>query len=156
MTATAGVSDRGGCGTLWHGMARDHFSLRLDPETRRHLEREAERRQTPKTRLAEALLREALQLAAHPGIVFRDGPAGRRPGIAGGPDVWETIEVWLDEGRDSQLTARTLGLTTGQVEAALGYYAEYRPQVDDWIARNRALAEEAEASWRRRQSLGAG
>jgi hypothetical protein len=29
---------------------------------------------------------------AHPGIVCRDGPAGRRPGVVGGPDVWEVIQ----------------------------------------------------------------
>lgn len=27
----------------------------------------------------------------HPGIVFRSGPAGRRAGLAGGPDIW----LWL-------------------------------------------------------------
>jgi len=117
------------------------------------LEREAERRKTPKTSLAETLIREALRQAAHSGIVFRDGPAGRRAGIAGGPDVWEAIEVWQDEGRDSLRTARTLALTVGQLEAALGYYSEYRAEVEEWIARNRAVAEEAEAAWRRRQAL---
>ena len=134
-------------------MARDHFSLRLDPDTRRQLEREAERRKTPKTSLAETLIREALRQAAHSGIIFRDGPAGRRAGIAGGPDVWEAIEVWQDEGRDSHRTARTLALTVGQLEAALGYYSEYRAEVEEWIARNRAVGEEAEAAWRLRQAL---
>jgi len=44
-------------------------------------------------------------------------------------------------------------LTVGQLEAALGYYSEYRAEVEEWIARNRAVAEEAEAAWRRRQAL---
>ena len=30
-------------------------------------------------------------LDRHPGIVFRDGPAGRRAAVVGGPDVWEII-----------------------------------------------------------------
>ena len=28
----------------------------------------------------------------HPGIVFRDGPTGRRAGLAAGPAVWEVID----------------------------------------------------------------
>lgn len=30
-------------------------------------------------------------MEAHPGIVFRDGPSGRRAGLAAGPDVWEVV-----------------------------------------------------------------
>lgn len=32
-------------------------------------------------------------MLAHPGIVFRDGPAGRRAGLAAGPDVAEVIAI---------------------------------------------------------------
>jgi predicted nucleic acid-binding protein len=34
-------------------------------------------------------VREGLACAAHPGIVFKPGPSGRRAALAGGPDVWE-------------------------------------------------------------------
>ena len=34
----------------------------------------------------------------HPGIVFRDGTAGRRAGLAGGPDVWEVIGALRSTG----------------------------------------------------------
>ena len=40
------------------------------------------------------------------------------------------------------------------VEAALGYYAEYRDEVDEWIERNDESMAEAEAARRRRQALG--
>lgn len=39
------------------------------------------------------LLDEALRKDAHPAIVFRDGPTGRRAGIIAGPDVWEIIRA---------------------------------------------------------------
>ena len=35
---------------------------------------------------------------------------------------------------------------------ALGYYADYKDEIDWWIERNAALADEAEVVWRRSQS----
>jgi len=132
---------------------REHFSLRLSRETKRELERQAAQKGASKTRLAEQYLEEAVRMAGHPGIVFREGPAGRRAGLAGGPDVWEVVEVFLAEGRDLHATAGTLNLSHGLVEAAIGYFADYRAEIDEWIERNRRQAEEAEAAWRRRQAL---
>ena len=37
------------------------------------------------------MLDEGLKTSAHPGIVYRDGPAGQRAAVAGGPDVWEIV-----------------------------------------------------------------
>jgi len=37
------------------------------------------------------LVDEALRMREHPLITFKDGPAGRRARLAGGPDVWEVI-----------------------------------------------------------------
>lgn len=34
---------------------------------------------------------EGLRMEEYPAIVFRDGPAGRRATVAGGPDVWEVV-----------------------------------------------------------------
>jgi hypothetical protein len=34
----------------------------------------------------------------HPGIVFRDGPTGRRAGLAAGPDVWEVVSALRSTG----------------------------------------------------------
>jgi hypothetical protein len=134
-------------------VARLHLSIRVDPETKQELEREARRRGTPTTTLAEALLREGIRAAAHPGITFRDGPAGRRAGLLGGPDVWEVIRVWRDNGRHPEVAAGYLRLSVGLVEAAVAYYAEYRDEIDDWIDRNEALMAEAEAAWRRRKTI---
>jgi hypothetical protein len=135
-------------------VARQHLSIRVDPATKLELEAEAKRRGTPTTTLAESLLREGIRSASHPGITFRDGPAGRRAGLIGGPDVWEVVEVWLNNRRKAKPAAKYLGLSLGLVEAALGYYAEFGSEIDDWIGRNQRLAAEAEAAWRRRQTLG--
>lgn len=93
----------------------------------------------------------------HPGIVFRDGPAGRRPGLAAGPDVWEVARLLQDSQLDGDelvaWVAKSIDLTGGQVRAVISYYAEYQDEIDAWIARNDEEAELAERAWRREQEL---
>ena len=125
----------------------------MKPGTRQALERQAEKTRVPKTTLAERYVEEGLRMDAHPGIVFRDGPAGRRAGLASGPDVWEVIMVFLAEGRSAEGTAENLELPVRLVNAAVGYYADYREEIEDRIESNRKAAEEGEAAWRRRQAI---
>ena len=93
----------------------------MKPGTRQALERQAEKTRVPKTTFAERYVEEGLRMDAHPGIVFRDGPAGRRAGLASGPDVWEVIMVFLAEGRSVEGTAENLELPVRLVNAAVGY-----------------------------------
>jgi uncharacterized protein (DUF433 family) len=132
---------------------KQHFSLRLPQQVLERLEEQASARGATKTALAERYLVEAVAVAEHPGIVFRDGPAGRRAGVVGGPDVWEVIETFQDAGADAAAAARYLELPVGLVQAAIGYYADNRAEIDGWIAHNAAVAEEAEAAWQRRQAV---
>ncbi len=62
-------------------------------------------------------------MAEHPGVVFRDGPTGRRAGLAAGPDVWEIIALPRDhaEGGATEAVRRTakwLGITEAQARTA--------------------------------------
>ena len=107
--------------------------------------------------VAKQLLDEGLRMEQYPGIVFRSGPGGRRPGLIGGPDVWEVVGALREAdcgGGDSlaRIGERT-GLTTDQVGAALRYYADYTDEIADWIRRVEEEAERAEARWRREQAL---
>ncbi|HEX6455830.1 MAG TPA: hypothetical protein VF009_04860, partial [Solirubrobacterales bacterium] len=64
-----------------------NISLRMNRETAARIRARAEARGE---RLSDALRRygeEGDRAETHPGIVFRSGPAGRRAGLAGGPDV---------------------------------------------------------------------
>jgi hypothetical protein len=93
------------------------------------------------------LVDEGIRMAEHPGITFRDGPTGRRAGLAGGPDVWEVIVVLRDFSTAGATTAwrRTaawLGLTEAQVRTAEGYYATHPVEIDDRIAANEQAAED--------------
>lgn len=91
----------------------------------------------------------------HPGIVFRDGPAGRRAGLAGGADVWEVIEALHNTGEKGEraifATAEWGSLSVAQVRTAVRYYADYRDDVDDRIRLNREEAERRHAAWERAQ-----
>ncbi len=114
------------------------MTLRLPAQLKGSLARQAAREGATQTALAERYLEEAIRAADHPGVVFRDGPAGRRAAVAGGPDVWEIVGSFLAEGSDAS------------ADVAVGYYAEYPEEVNAWLERNQALADEAEARFRRR------
>ena len=132
---------------------KEHVTLRLRAHVKQALRRQATREGLTQTGLAERYLEEAIKIADHPGIVFRDGPAGRRAVVVGGPDVWEIVETFLAEGRDAGAAASYLELPIGLVNAAVGYYADHKPEIDRWIQRNRLLAEEGEAQARRRRDV---
>jgi hypothetical protein len=132
---------------------KQHFSLRLPQHVLDRLEEQAAASGATKTALAERYVAEAVAVARHPGIIIRDGPAGRRAGVVGGPDVWEVIETFQDAGADVAAAASYLDLPVGPVKIAIGYYADNRAEIDGWIARNGAVAEQAEAAWRRRQAV---
>lgn len=92
----------------------------------------------------------------HPGIVFRPGPSGRRPGLAGGPDVWEVIRVFVGVAPGAEPIRQTVeltGLASEQVRAAVRYYAEFRDEILRWIERVDDAAASAEKVWRQEQEL---
>ena len=94
-----------------------------------------------------------MRMEDHPGVVFRDGPSGRRAGLAGGPDVWEIIAAVRASGLegDAALVAAAEwgSLTATRVRAAVGYYGEFREEVDERIRRHVEEADAAEARWQR-------
>lgn len=137
-----------------------HLSVRVDDDVLARLDAESDRIGRSRSWLAKRLLEEGLRMERHPGIVFRAGPAGRRAGLVGGPDVWEVVRVCLGYGGDDSAARETIaeqtGLTVEQVQATLGYYAEYGDEVDEWIRRVDEEADRAGAAWRRERELLAG
>ncbi len=120
------------------------------------LEADARRRGEPKARIAERLIDEGLRMAEHPGIVFRDGPAGRRAALAAGPDVWEVIETLKGTGLTGEAavdaTARWGSLTRAEVSIAIRYYGDFRDETDEWILLNRKEAQRHRDAWERAQA----
>jgi hypothetical protein len=88
---------------------------------------------------------------AAPGIVFKDGPAGRRAALVDGPDVWEVIRAYheIDESGDDAVpaVAELLNLSIPQVHAALRHYTDHSGQIDAEIEQNRVEAERAYQAW---------
>ncbi len=136
--------------------AARQFSARLDAGVVDRLERRGARSGLNKSRLAERSIDEGVRMDDHPGIVFRDGPTGRRAGLAAGPDVWEVIGALRSTGLEGdeaiQATAEWSALTVRQVRDAVGYYSEYPDEIEERIRRNDEEADEAERRWRE-QSL---
>jgi uncharacterized protein (DUF433 family) len=83
--------------------------------------------------------REAVKMRRAPGIVFADGPAGRRAVIAGtGLDVWELVAAWLEGRRDFEDLRRNYEwLTEAQLRSALRYYELYPEEIDARLERER-------------------
>jgi len=108
------------------------------------------------------LVDEALRIREHPLITFKDGPAGRRARLVGGPDVWEVIgairsvreaEPALAGDEVLAVVAETSGTPEPFVRAALAYWSDYPEEVDDFLHRARTEAAQAQAAWERSQRL---
>jgi hypothetical protein len=134
------------------------LSVRFRTEaTLDRLKAEAAARSRSTSALAEELIDEGLRMRRHRLIVFREGPAGRRAGVIGGPDVWEVISGLI--GGDVEPSERVtraeqvFGWRRELVDAALGYYAEYPDEIDSQIEFNRRAADEAEELWHRQSEL---
>lgn len=138
-------------------MPSRHLSLRVDAEALDRLDAESRRTGRSRSNLAKTLLEEGLRMEAHPDIIFRSGPAGRRPVLNGGPDVWEVARVYRDlkgSGEDRvRRTARLTSLAPAQVHAVVRYYAEFQDEVDRWVQQVDDEAERAYAAWRKEQQL---
>lgn len=83
----------------------------------------------------------------HPLVTFRDGPTGRRAGLIGGPDVWE-VAMWVEDlaADDPVATLADDGsLTRPQIEAALGYRADYPEEIAARIELHRRETAAADA-----------
>lgn len=113
--------------------------LRVPEELEREIEREGNERGQSWSATALELLAEAVRMRRAPGIVFADGPVGRRAVVAGtGLDVWEIIATWRAGAESYDELKRNYGwLTDAQLRAALGYYELYPEEIDARLERER-------------------
>lgn len=88
----------------------------------------------------------------HPGVIFRDGPAGRRATLIGGPDVWEILrsvqsaraaEPDLSRSELVKLVEDNTGVPGRLVSLALAYWANYPEETDALVALAERLEEES-------------
>lgn len=94
--------------------------------------------------LAQRLVDEGLRMDAHPGVVFRSGPSGRRAALTGGPDVWEVVGlIRTIEPRGEEAIAEAaqwLSLSDAEVRVALAYYGAFPDEVEAGVEANEEAA----------------
>ncbi len=107
--------------------------------------------------LVQRLVDEGLRMVEHPGVVFKDGPGGRRPALRVGPDIWELVKFLreIDERGEPAIAAASdvFVIPDSAVRVGLDYYTSYSDEVDSWIADADAVSERAEQAWRQQQEL---
>jgi hypothetical protein len=131
--------------------------MRISEDLYHRLEAQSRRGRETVSELARRLIEEGLRMEAHPGVVFRSGPMGRRAGLARGPDVWEVISVFpeWDESWDIR-SSEELGatsVTAYDVWVSLRYYKDYSEEIDELIKMNDEAAEEAYREWLAQQPV---
>jgi uncharacterized protein (DUF433 family) len=115
-------------------------SIRIPDELAKTIQDEAESSGRDFSAVANELLTEAVKLKRCPGVLFADGPSGRRARIAGtGLDVWEVISTYKNLNRDdARLREAYHWLSEPQLRSALSYFRLYPEEIDRQIARNEA------------------
>ena len=107
--------------------------------------------------LAQRLIDEGLRMADHPGVIFKDGPSGRRAALGYGPDIWEIIKFLreIDERGAGALdaAAETFAIDPGRITTAINYYGDYPAEIDAEISTADDASAHAEQAWRLRQQL---
>lgn len=107
--------------------------------------------------LAQLLIDEGLRMSEHPGVVFKDGPTGRRAAVAFGPDIWEIVKYLkeIDERAEAAIAAAVeeLSLSPSRIRLALDYYSVYLDEIDEEIALADSASQAAQAAWQAQQRL---
>lgn len=138
-------------------MSSTPLSIRFDPALLDRLRRGAASRDTTPSGLAQRLVDEGLRSQEFPGIIFRDGPSGRRASLVAGPDVWEIAAALRDsELRGDaaiEMIATESSLPVSRVRIALAYYGAHPDEIDAETADNERAAAEALRSWESQQQL---
>lgn len=110
----------------------------------------------PGRTLAQELVEEGLRMRRHPSITFVERGSGRRASLLRRPrlrvaNVIETVRLSKDLAEASEY----LDLTVGEIQEVLGYYAEYRGEIDDEIRWYQEFADREEQAYRERERLSA-
>jgi hypothetical protein len=107
--------------------------------------------------LVQRLVDEGLRMQEHPGVIFKDGPTGRRAAIAFGPDVWEIIKFLreIDERGEHAVAAAAEVFNIDPVWAttAIRYYADYAQEIESEIAEADEESIRAEQAWHAQERL---
>jgi hypothetical protein len=133
-------------------------SIRFDPALLARLRRRASALGSSSTSaLAQRLIDEGLRMADFPGVIFKDGPSGRRAALAYGPDIWEVVKFLgeVDERGPAAIdaAAETFATDVSRISIAISYYSSYHDEIDVEIADADEASAAAEEAWRIQRQL---
>lgn len=136
-------------------MASEHVSVRMPRELIDELDAASERAGVSRSEMLKTLVEEGIRMQKHPGIVFRNGPTGRRAGLADGPDVWEVVTALRGSASDESIAqvAASTSVNEHQIRRALRYYGEFRAEINERIRRNDEAADRVYADSLHQQAL---
>jgi hypothetical protein len=134
------------------------LSIRFDPGLLARLRRRAQSvTGSSASALAQRLIDEGLRMADHPGVIFKDGPSGRRAALAFGPDIWEIIKFLreVDERGPAALdaAAEVFATDAARIATAVSYYGDYSDEIDAEIDAADEASARAEEAWRIQRHL---
>ncbi len=132
-------------------------AIRIESKTLRALRERSAQSGEPLVRLAQRYIGEGMRLDRHPGVFFRDGPAGRRAVVIGGPDVWEVIVAARSAPERGEELIDALAERTGvpgeKIRIAIRYYAEYSEEIDRFVTMVEEEAKQLEHTLESEQRL---
>ncbi len=119
-------------------------SIRLDRKTLSQIDEMIAVSKETFSSVTSELIEEAIKMRRCPGIVFADGPSGRRARIEGtGLEIWEVIQGYQALNNDFNALKKAFHwLTERQLLAAIGYAKTYPKEINALIERNKALTRE--------------
>ena len=112
-------------------------SVRVDQETLKQVREMARCTDRSIGQVLSSLVDEGMRMRRCPGIIFTDGPTGRRATVAGsGIDVWEVIQVSRACKSRRQLARVLPQLSKPQLDAALTCSVCFPDEIDRHIKEN--------------------
>ncbi len=143
-------------------MEKQHLWIELDGALVDMLDEDGREEGESREDAAARLLEEGLRMAKHPWIFFRTEPAGRRPVLVGGPDVWMVARLFrelpldsddaIERAADHAITLLS-SVPRHMMLSAIRYYIDYHEEIDEWMRVLDEESERAEAEWLRKREL---
>ncbi len=132
-------------------------SFRLPEELLTQLDAEADANGTSTTALVATLLSEGIKTRRFAGVIYRDGPTGRRAALVGGPDLWEVVRAVREasgsgEKRLNDVADRT-GVPVSGIRLAIDFYASHPDEIDQRIEADSREADRIRELIDRREQL---
>ena len=132
-------------------------SFRLPEDLLALLDDEAGARGTSTTALVVTLLSEGIKTRRFAGVIYRDGPTGRRAGLVGGPDIWEIVRSLREASargeKRLQEVAERAGVPIPRIRLAIDFYASHPDEIDQRIEADAREAERIRELIDRRERL---